>query len=909
MTREPAGSSPDPSPWGVALLSRVAATAALCTTLLLVGLLAPVGAAVPPPPPSAPVRSTLLAGLAEGTAASEASVAAAPVTRTSVPVRAPFAFSLVGLQLPPDAVAEVRTSVDGETWTPWYAAPPALDEGPDPGSAEARAAVDRRVPALPVWVGEARHVQTRVTGAGTTDVDVWLVDSAGLSRSVAEQAVDAVRAAWSGTPRPALAQVDTPAIVSREDWGADESLEEEPPAVAPRARAGFVHHTAGGNDYEPEDVPAILRGIQEFHVVGNGWADIGYNFLVDRYGTLWEGRAGGIEQAVVGAHAGGFNTGTFGVSVIGDFSGAEAPAPAVDALADLLAWKFDVHAIDVLDEVTLTSGGSTRYAEGEKVTLPTLSGHLDVSATTCPAALYELLPAVREEVADRQGPVVVTPVADPPVVEATEDGPLDGPVTLSARLRPAGAWTLTVRDPDGEVVATDAGSGTLASTTWEPTGRRLGEHTFAVAADGRRPAVGRVRVEHPAITDATAEPTAVRTEDDGDLDEPVRFSAELWAGASWTVTVTDPEGEEVATEEGTGSELEAVWDGPAPLPGTYTWTVEAGDAPPAAGTIGVDTGVLARVGTAPDPAEASVELSRAAFPAPDSAARAVIARGDVFADALAGGPLAGSEGPVLLTGSGGLADVVVEELTRVLPAGSPVYVLGGETALGPAVVEELAATWDVTRLAGPERTATAAAVADAVLARTGATTAMLARAGPDDALPWADALAGGAWGAAEGVPVLLTDSDRLSTPAAELLLDRRVTDTIVLGGTAAVSDEVTRELTSSRRVAGDDRVGTAVAAAVELWGRTDGADGDRVVLADAYQDDAWTLALAATPLAARNVAPLLVTGEETLPAATVDYLAGLGYGDDRQASGWVLGSTDHVGDVPVETARELLTGG
>ncbi|HWB73021.1 MAG TPA: cell wall-binding repeat-containing protein, partial [Egibacteraceae bacterium] len=131
-------------------------------------------------------------------------------------------------------------------------------------------------------------------------------------------------------------------------------------------------------------------------------------------------------------------------------------------------------------------------------------------------------------------------------------------------------------------------------------------------------------------------------------------------------------------------------------------------------------------------------------------------------------------------------------------------------------------------------------------------------------------------------------------------------DTVVLGGQAAVSDGVVAALPRPRRVAGGDRAATAAAVAAQLWGRTVGADGDAFVLSGGYRPDAWALALAAAPLAARSVAPLLLADVETLPTATHDYLDDLGYGDGRTGSGWVLGDRNAVSDAVAEHAAELL---
>ena len=138
----------------------------------------------------------------------------------------------------------------------------------------------------------------------------------------------ALRAAFVRSPEVriplrAIASAGAPAIVPRSVWGADESIRRNAPQYGSPVRLAIVHHTAGPNDYSPSQAAAIMRGIQLYHVKSNGWNDIGYNFLVDRFGTVYEGRYGGIDRDVVGAHARGFNTGSVGVAVIGTFETAK----------------------------------------------------------------------------------------------------------------------------------------------------------------------------------------------------------------------------------------------------------------------------------------------------------------------------------------------------------------------------------------------------------------------------------------------------------------------------------------------------------------------------------------------------------------------------------------------------------
>ncbi|MCQ1577563.1 peptidoglycan recognition protein family protein [Streptomyces parvus] len=189
-----------------------------------------------------------------------------------------------------------------------------------------------------------------------------------------------------------------PTIVSRADWGADESLVADPPSYLDKVDAVFVHHTAGTNNYDCAESPAIIRAILTYHVKTNGWNDLGYNFFVDKCGTVFEGRAGGVDKPVRGAHTYGFNGYSSGVSLLGDYENGGTPtAAAKQAIADISAWKLGLHGVAPEARVTLTAAGDTGvWNTGDKATLNTISGHRDGYATLCPGAtLYSALPEIR----------------------------------------------------------------------------------------------------------------------------------------------------------------------------------------------------------------------------------------------------------------------------------------------------------------------------------------------------------------------------------------------------------------------------------------------------------------------------------------------------------------------------------
>ncbi|HSK97460.1 MAG TPA: peptidoglycan recognition protein [Euzebyales bacterium] len=478
---------------------------ALLPTVALLAMLLPAAASSA----HAPVPHTVVdevTGLppAAGTRADGAG-AARGGARTTAELRTPIAFSLLAFTAPPGTEISFRTSRDGVTWTSWTAAEEPEGVGPDQGSTEAlHAAPDHRRSGEPMWVGEATWLQARVAGAPLRDVDVDLVDSLGLSRSLWQRTGDALRAAWHGAgPAAAQAADGRPAIVTRARWGADETLRKGAPAAAERARYGVLHHTVGSNSYSAAEAPAVVRGIYAYHTRSRGWSDIGYNFLVDRFGTIYEGRHGGIDRAVIGAHALGFNTGGIGVAMLGSFDATAVPRATRDAVADLFAWKFSVHGINARGSVSVTStcsGASCKHARGTVVKLPTLFGHRDVGYTACPGARgYATLPGLRKAVAARQADVLTNHSVAPRTV-ALGSGGLERSLTFTAGVVPAAAWDFVVKYDDGTVVHRASGEGDTARVRWSGApGMRRGTYWYKFTSGSRAPAVGAFTVTRPAF--------------------------------------------------------------------------------------------------------------------------------------------------------------------------------------------------------------------------------------------------------------------------------------------------------------------------------------------------------------------------------------------------------------------------
>jgi hypothetical protein len=328
---------------------------------------------------------------------------ASPARERSEVTAAPFPFTGLGFTGSGDAPVVRWRALDGAgDWTGWEEIESLdPDDGPDPDSKEAAEAVDleRRWVSDALWVGEATHLQVEVEGASLGDVDVTVMDSAGLSETLLQRVNRRIKSL--GTAAPAEASTASPGIKLRADWGADETIawrSGSPSYATPRF--SVLHHTVTTNDYTRAQAPQQIRNMYYWHVNGNGWADIGYNFVVDKYGTIWEGRRGGITRGVIGAHAGGWNTGSFGIAIMGNHNTAAPSAAALRSLTDLLSWKYALHGID-------TSASARASANGQSI--PTLVGHRNLrgaftanpsTTTDCPGQqLYTRMDTIRRDVA------------------------------------------------------------------------------------------------------------------------------------------------------------------------------------------------------------------------------------------------------------------------------------------------------------------------------------------------------------------------------------------------------------------------------------------------------------------------------------------------------------------------------
>lgn len=375
-----------------------------------------------------------------------------------VPRRGVRSFSLVGVVWDDPETelrgrVQVRTRATGTArWSGWQDIETHNQEhAADPGTAE-RASGRVRGSTAPLWVGASDGVELRVRaeiehrtgvpGAQTlpSGLRLELVDPgvgaepppvggpADASRlgpltaeAAAASAVNAELAPLGALEIPALSARDAdqqiaaepgvaariaprPAIVTRRGWGADEQLRERQFLYTQRVKVAFVHHTASGNNYSCSQAASVIRSIYRYHVLSSGWRDIGYNFLVDKCGTIYEGRAGGVAKAVMGAHTLGFNANSMGVAMLGSFGTTKPPGAAVTGISKLIAWKLGLYGVGAKDKTYLTSGGGNLYPKGKKVRLNVISGHRDGFVTECPGrSLYNRLGTVRSQAARYQG--------------------------------------------------------------------------------------------------------------------------------------------------------------------------------------------------------------------------------------------------------------------------------------------------------------------------------------------------------------------------------------------------------------------------------------------------------------------------------------------------------------------------
>ncbi|HXY71310.1 MAG TPA: N-acetylmuramoyl-L-alanine amidase [Actinomycetota bacterium] len=334
--------------------------------------------------------------------------AARPVTTAPRRICASIDFTEVGVSweqhgAPRRPVSATVSVSGGGASSPVLLRDEEFDGGPDPGSTERRRSLHATEP---LWTGRGRCVEVSLhLPAGVTVAGARVAFLNTLGTAFGGPAV------LTPLPIPAAAETDAlpeqssatkPTIISRKGWGADPGKINCFFGYAPALKMAFVHHTDTPNDYGPSQSAAIVRGIYAYHTDVHKWCDIGYNFLVDRYGRIFEGRQGGEDEPVIPAAVKGFNTDTVSVAAIGTFTTATPPPAMLGSIEHLLAWRLSLAGISPGATAYMESGGGigVRWKKGTWVHLRTISGHRDANFTSCPGnRLYADLPAIRSAVA------------------------------------------------------------------------------------------------------------------------------------------------------------------------------------------------------------------------------------------------------------------------------------------------------------------------------------------------------------------------------------------------------------------------------------------------------------------------------------------------------------------------------
>ncbi len=737
---------------------------------------------------------------ADGTVRAAAAAAAGPAVLT--PARDTNDFNLVGVTWDAASVHSADVGVlvrvrEAGTWGEWNVLT-ANDDGPDANTTEGQAS-RHRAGTSPLLTGMADGVQVRVDTANGTA-------PAGLQVSLIDPGTSPGDAALDAVLPPAMASADTnaPAMITRAQWGADETLA-KPTERNATLKVMFVHHTATTNSYAGTAAAAAqIRSIYAYHTKVNGWSDIGYNFLVDNAGTIFEGRKHSIDELVMGAHTEGFNTDSMGVSALGNYEEAAPPAAMMSSIARVAAWKLGPQGVDPSGQTTLTSAGgaSSIYPAGTPVVVNTIAPHNEVGKTLCAGRfLIAQMATIRSTASSlvSQYPLSMSSEAANPATPIYGAGS----VAFSANLSAAVRWSATVQSMCSLTpIRTFGGSTNLISAKWDmktsdggwaPPGVYVVSYT-AVNLTWSHDVEVMPRVGSPPGACSTSRiagndryETSVA---EGSTAFPTGSSVVIVSGAQQNLV----DGL-VAGPLGFAKQAPVLVVAPTNVPtvvandikarmATTAWIIGgAGAVTPAVETqlraLGVTT-VNRLSGANRYETAAAVAL---AVTAPTN--EVIVASGLSLVDAVAAsGPAARLSRPILLVSK----DSVPAATTAALKALS---ITGATVVGGPGVISEATALAlklaSAPRVAGDDRFATAAEITRVFSTLVGTET-MVVASGLDANL--VDALAGGAMGRL----TLLVNPTSLPAAAAEQLAAKSAGEVHVLGGPGAVTTATLRAI-------------------------------------------------------------------------------------------------------------------
>jgi Tol biopolymer transport system component len=485
------------------------AAAALLPALVSVSLAAPPAHADTPPFPPTVIRSaplalgTMVAGLPAGavqTTADGAVRAAQTVTTTARVVCAPIVFTEVGVSwtqsgratAPLSATLQSAPRASGPFSREARMVDDTWDEGPDPGSPEFHAGLHATEP---LWTDTARCLRLSLrlpAGVTVSSPRVVFLNTLGTAFGGPPvlTALPLPGADADAGTASSRASAPKPPIITRTQWGANPDLINCFFGYSPGLKAAFVHHTDSPNGYGPGESAAVVRGIYAYHTNVNHWCDIGYNFLVDRFGRIFEGRQGGVDQPVIPAAQRGFNYWATAVAGIGTFTSAAPSSAMVTSIEKVVAWRLAQANRSPTGYVWMQSSGGqdVRYKKGVWAHMHEVSGHRNADFTACPGnALYARLPAIRTAAARMishgPGTTIVYASDRSGTSQIWAERP-DGSALQRITNVPQGAFDPAL-SPDGTHVAYVRGTGNAADIFIEPlTGGGVRQVTDSPGFDG-----------------------------------------------------------------------------------------------------------------------------------------------------------------------------------------------------------------------------------------------------------------------------------------------------------------------------------------------------------------------------------------------------------------------------------------
>jgi len=343
-----------------------------------------------------------------------------------------------------------------------------MEEGPDDGSRESRA---QRAGTGLIWVGAAECSRIELTlpaKSEISDLRAVYVNTLGTADGGAPRREPAGSGVGGGgllRAAPAEAMTRQPGIITRAKWGANEKYRNCGPYYSSRVKMAFVHHTANSNSYRKSQSPGVVRAIYWYHTKGLGWCDIAYNFLVDKFGQVFEGRYGGMTKPVMPAATKGFNTGSMAVSAIGNYHIARPSSAMIRAMDRVLAWRLDVAHVNPTASVWMKSMGSSgnKYPPGKWVRFRTIAAHRNAGYTSCPGRyLYGRLRSMRPVVYEMGLPKIFD-------VKQSRSHFIPGQrlVTWTAVASASMWYTVQVRDADNQVLIEWKRRARTFSLTWD----------------------------------------------------------------------------------------------------------------------------------------------------------------------------------------------------------------------------------------------------------------------------------------------------------------------------------------------------------------------------------------------------------------------------------------------------------